>query len=610
MDNARRIWWKDATVYQIWPASFKDSNGDGMGDIQGIISKLDYLKELGIDIIWLSPMYQSPQHDMGYDISNYEDVYPPYGTLADMELLLDSCHIRGMRLILDLVINHTSYLHPWFQESRMSKNNPKRDWYIWRPAKYENGTRKPPTNWQSVFCDSTWTWDETTQEYYFHLFAPEQPDLNWEAETTRDAIYKSSMFFWLDKGVDGFRVDTVNLYSKDSTFPDAPIADPSSDLQPAAQFFANGPRIHEFLDEMNTKVLSKYDVMTVGELPATKTAEKVLEYVGSNTKRLNMVFQFDLVTLGHGVPDRFETKSFLLRDLKNALSSQQYIADNGGWSTAFIENHDVGRSISRFGSEDPKYRAISGKMLAMMLITMTGTLYIYQGQEIGMINCPADWSITEYKDVVTQTYFNLIKSTSSANESEVALAKAMKAIGKVARDHSRSPMHWDDSPNAGFTSGMPWTRVHDLYKEINVKDQLHDPSSLLLFWKGALALRKKYINLFAYGNFQIYDLDNESTVVYTKAFESDIVLVVLNFTSVLQPFVKPATLGSPMKLLLSNIDAPRALELSPWEGRVYILSRSSKAVGASPDLLGSIPYGGDEEGLRGLGSSDDRPRSA
>lgn len=375
----QRPWWKDGVVYQIYPASFKDSNGDGIGDIPGITQSLDYLKSLGIDIVWICPMYDSPQIDMGYDISDYENVYPPYGTLSDMEELIHECHKRGMRIILDLVINHTSDQHKWFKESRSSKDNPKRDWYIWRPAKYdEQGNPKPPNNWRSNFGGSVWEWDENTQEYYLHLFCPEQPDLNWENEETRKAIYASAMTFWLDKGVDGFRVDTVNMYSKDTAYPNAPITDHGAEWQEAGKVYCNGPRMHEFLAEMNA-ILCKYDAMTVGECPHTPDPKRVLQYVSAKEKQLNMVFQFDVVDVGMGSVFKYQTTpfAFKLDDIKAAIGrTQGIITGTDAWTTVFMENHDQARSISRFGNDSPQWRVRSGKMLALMLSALSGTLYV------------------------------------------------------------------------------------------------------------------------------------------------------------------------------------------------------------------------------------------
>lgn len=567
-----RPWWKEGTVYQIWPASFKDSGGDGIGDIQGIISKLPYLKDLGVDIIWLSPMYDSPQIDMGYDISNYEDVYPPYGTLADMDQLIAECHTLGIRLILDLVINHTSNLHPWFVEARHSKDSPKRDWYIWRPPRYVDGVRKPPNNWRANVGGSPWEWDEETQEYYFHLFSAEQPDLNWDSEECRQAIYQSAVKFWLDKGVDGFRVDTVNLYSKNMEFPDVEVSDLRSEYQPAPMHFANGPRMHEFLTELDTQVLSKYDVMTVGELPHTKDPQKILMYVRPDARQLNMVFQFDTVTLGHGKPDKFDLVPYNLVDLKNSLSRQQEIANLGGWATSFLENHDQGRSVSRLGSKNPEFIVRSGKLLATLLITLTGTLFIYQGQEVGMRNMPDEWSIDEYKDIITLNFYNAVKSRySRGKERDAALAEAMVGVRDVARDHSRTPMQWDDSASSGFTTGKPWTRVHDNYKEINVARQSQESDSLLSFWKQAIQFRRKHADVLIHGFFEIQDLDNLSVVMYTKKTEGKTAVVVLNFSDTPQERPSHTGLDSGLfNLELCNFGSTVDNLLAPWEARVYI----------------------------------------
>ncbi|MCJ1254882.1 alpha-glucosidase mal12 [Lignoscripta atroalba] len=567
MSVGERTWWKDGTVYQIWPASYKDSDGDGVGDIPGIISTLDYLKDLGVDIIWCSPMYDSPQVDMGYDISNYEDIYPPYGTIEDADRLIKETHDRGMRIVFDLVINHTSDQHAWFKESSSSKDNPKRDWYIWRPAKVDgDGKRKPPNNWRSHFGGSAWKWDEKTQEYFLHLFAPEQPDLNWESETTRKAIYDSSMKFWLDKGVDGFRIDTVNMYSKGIEFADAPIVDPKSDTQVAHSIFCNGPRMHEFLREMND-VCSKYDCMTVGELPHTPNAADVIRYVSAKERELNMVFQFNIVDLGQGSDYKYEYEPFTLSDLRSTIDEmQQLISGNDGWATAFMENHDQGRSISRFASDDPKYREHSGKMLAILLVTLTGTLYIYQGQEIGMINCPRDWPIEEYKDIESINYYHYVEEQTGGDEK--ALKKAFEGIQKVGRDHARTPVHWDDSAHAGFTTGKPWMRVHDIYPEVNIKKQLGEKDSLLSFWKKMLKLRKEHVDLFGHGNFELLKVGGEKSFMYTKEFEGKKVLVALNFTDDEQAFEKPGAVKGNLTLLVSNVEAPGEV-LAPWEGRIY-----------------------------------------
>ncbi|PMD59894.1 glycoside hydrolase family 13 protein [Hyaloscypha bicolor E] len=570
-----RPWWKDSTVYQIYPSSFFDSNGDGLGDIPGIVSKISYLASLGVDVIWLSPMYDSPQHDMGYDISNYEAVYPPYGTVADIETLISACHSRGMKFILDLVVNHTSDEHAWFQESRRSKDNPKRDWYIWRPAKYaEDGTRMPPNNWRSFFSGSAWAWDEGSQEYYLHLFATQQPDLNWENPATRQAIYDSAMRFWLDKGVDGFRVDTVNMYSKGTELPDAPIIDEGIFEQPASGLFCNGPRMHEFLREMNTEILNKYDTMTVGELPHTPDPAHVLRYVGSGDKQLDMVFQFDIVDLGIGRTHKYEYEGYALSELKSVVSKwQQFIEGSDGWTTAFCENHDQGRSVSRFGSDAPEFRERSAKMLALMMCALTGTLFVYQGQEIGMINAPKEWPISDYKDIESINYYNSVAERTDNDPK--ALGHVMKSIQILGRDHARLPMQWDDSPHAGFTTKKEgaWMRIHDEYRTINVAKQEKDPKSVLSFWKSVLKIRKEYRELFIHGAFEAYDIENQQTFVFGKRHGEDRAVVALNFTGEEQPFKKP-DVGGKFELLVGNVEGVDGTEdkLAPWEGRIYLVS--------------------------------------
>ena len=383
-------WWRDAIIYQVWPASFQDSNNDGLGDLPGLISRLDHIQSLGINTIWLSPHYKSPRIDEGYDVSDYTAIHEPFGTMQDMDQLIQQTKQRGIRLILDLVINHCSEQHKWFQESRSSKDNPKRDWFIWRPAKHDStGKRLPPNNWRNNFNGSAWTWDEKTQEYYLHLFCPEQPDFNWTNEETRQAIYQDAMIFWLDKGIDGFRVDTVNMYSKPMDFPDAPITDPTNEYQPAHALYCNGPGMHKYLREMGA-ILSRYDAMTVGELPCTPDVQQVLSYVRASDPMLSMVFDFDVVDVDSGEGQRFYLKEWQLPLLKTAvMKAQKFIHNTDAWTTTFCENHDQPRSISRYCpeavTEEDRIRA--GKLLALWQCSLTGTQFIYQGQEIGMTNC-------------------------------------------------------------------------------------------------------------------------------------------------------------------------------------------------------------------------------
>ncbi|KAF2644671.1 alpha-glucosidase-like protein maltase [Massarina eburnea CBS 473.64] len=573
----KRVWWKEATFYQIYPASFKDSNGDGWGDIPGVLSKIPYIASLGVDAVWLSPMFDSPQIDMGYDISNYEAVYPPYGTVADVENLIEACHKNDMKFILDLVVNHTSDQHDWFKESRSSKNNPKRDWYFWKPARYDDhGNRMPPTNWRSYFAGGTWTWDEHTEEYYLHLYDETQPDLNWENDDCRRAIYSSAMQFWLDRGIDGFRVDTVNKYSKVVQFPDAPVTDPTSDVQPAAQFWCNGPRIHEFIKEMHTEVLSKYrtydgqPVVTVGELSLTPEPQGVLNYVSAAAKELNMIFQFDITHLGQGPPgcgSKYDFTDWKLPEMKRIVEKwQTFIDGTDGWTTVFNENHDNGRSISRFGNDRPEWREKSAMMLALCFAAQTGTWFLYQGQEIGMVNAPMEWSIEEYKDVESKNYWREAVAVSEEGADPTRKERIAQGLQLMARDHSRLPFQWNTDSNGGFSSGKPWMRAHDLYTEINAETQEKDGGSVLSFYKRMLRLRKEHSDVFIYGTFELLDAENVSTFVYRKNFQDKTALVAANFTTSPQPL--PPTDG--MELLVSSYSKTTPSTLQPFEGRIYI----------------------------------------
>ncbi|KAK4043287.1 glycoside hydrolase superfamily [Parachaetomium inaequale] len=570
-DISTKPWWKDAVCYQIYPASFKDSNGDGLGDIPGILSKIDYLKDLGLT---------EGKVDMGYDISDYEKVYPPYGSVKDMENLIGACHERGMKLILDLVINHTSDQHAWFKESRSSKRNPKRDWYIWKPPRYaEDGTRLPPTNWRSYFSGQTWEYDEHTGEYYLHLFAKEQPDLNWENEETRQAIYDSAMRFWLDKGVDGFRVDTVNMYSKGVEFKDAPIVDGRFYEQPAWLYYANGPRMHEFLREMNQKVLNHYDAVTVGELPHTPDPKKVLDYVGASDKQLSMVFQFDIVDLGQGREHKYHFEEWTLPQLKRIVAKwQQFIEGTDGWTTVFCENHDQGRSISRYASDAAHERVPSAKLLSLMLCALTGTLFIYQGQEIGMINVPPSWPIDAYRDIESVNFYKTMAAQSRDDPAE--LAYVMRSLQILGRDNARLPMQWDGSEYAGFTDcpGGAWMRVHDLYGEINVERQVREgEASVLGFWKRMIKFRKQHADVLVHGAFEGFGMEDESTFVFGKRVAEKRVAVVLNFTREEQEVELPDyeglvfTVGSYEDAAKQEEGADgRIRKLRPWEGRLYL----------------------------------------
>lgn len=568
-----RKWWKEAVIYQIYPSSFYDSNGDGVGDIPGIVEKLPYLVSLGVDCIWLSPHYASPQIDMGYDISNYQDIYPPYGTLEQTQELIDACHAHNLKIIFDLVINHTSSEHTWFKESRSSKTNPKRDWYFWKsPRGWKDGKPLAPNNWGSIFSGPAWEFDEATQQFYLHLFATEMPDLNWENAETRKAIYETSMHFWLKRGIDGFRVDVANKYSKNIAFPDAEIINPNVYEQPNSKLHYNGPRMHEYLSEMY-EVLSQYrafdggEIMTVGELPNTPLESDVRAYVSAAKKQLGMVFHFDTVSLGLGKTpgNRTLLQPYTAKDVKRTLAKwQSFVNGSDSWTTVFLENHDEGRSISRFGNDKTEeLRTRSGKLLAMVLATMTGTLFLYQGQEIGMINMPVSWNLSEYKDVWV---VNILKQLVKNGANKERMDQVLNALQMVARDHARTPMQWDESPHAGFCGekATPWMRVNDNYPKINVTNESAKSDSLLNFWKRMIGLRKEYKDIFVYGTFTLVDTDDDIFAFIKEGEDGKRATTVANMSSKAVPW-KPSS-----RLLLSNVPAGNDTDtLQSWEARIY-----------------------------------------
>ncbi|KAK6977745.1 glycoside hydrolase family 13 protein [Favolaschia claudopus] len=582
-------WWKDAVVYQIYPVSFLDSNGDGFGDLNGITSKLDYLQDLGVNVVWLSPIYKSPLADMGYDISDYRDIDPRYGTLDDWDKLLAGLHGRHMKLMMDLVVNHTSDEHAWFEQSKSAKENPKRDWYIWRPPKYDvDGNRRPPNNWKAQFQGSAWEYDETTDEYYLHLYHTKQPDLNWENPDVRQAVWEL-MRFWLDRGCDGFRMDVINLISKVEGLPDAPITIPEDEYQDATEFYANGPRVHEFLQEMHSKVLSQYDIITVGETPFTHSASELARYVLPANKELNMVFQFELVDLDS--PRTAQRMPFIHRPWK--LSEfreivgrwQTFKRDEGFWNAVFIENHDQGRSVTRWGNDADAWRVLSAKMLAMLEVTLGGTQYVFQGQELGLRNFPRSWGIEEYKDVASQNIYHEIleqrrkreSGGTGEEDSQIDMSDIMDGLQMKARDHGRIPMQWDATGHAGFTTGTPWMRVNDDdYPHWNAALQLDDTSSVRSFWKNALRLRKEH-QVLIYGDFQDLDPQNEDVFAYTRTYRGVRAVVALNFTSKdivfnlpsgeIMPGISPLFGNYPV----GNGDVQgNELKLRPYEGTVYL----------------------------------------
>lgn len=559
-----RKWWKEGTVYQIYPRSFMDSNGDGIGDIQGIIAKLDYLKHLGIDIVWLSPVYKSPNDDNGYDISDYQGIMDEFGTMADWEALLQGLHERGMKLIMDLVVNHSSDEHAWFVESRQSKDNPYRDYYIWRQGQADG---VEPNNWESCFSGSAWQYDEATDEYFLHLFSKKQPDLNWENPRVREEVY-SMMTWWLEKGIDGFRMDVINMISKVPGLP-AAHADAGRRYVSGGEFFMNGPRIHEYLREMNEQVLSKYDVMTVGETPGV-TPEQAMEYVNDDRHELNMLFQFELMDIDAGPGGKWNVTPFQLTDFKRIMSKWQYGLGHGkGWNSLYLNNHDQPRMVSRFG-DDGRYRLESAKMLGTLLHTMQGTPYVYQGEELGMTNVQFA-TIAEYRDIETLNMFH-----EKVHEQGQDVAHVMNTIYIKGRDNARTPMQWDASANAGFTSGTPWIAVNPNYTEINAEQAVSDPHSIYHYYKRLIATRKANLVL-VYGEFEELLADSEEFYAYTRTLEEDRALIVLNFTGEEQEFLLPSHVHyAGYDLLISNYEVDSAQDIScftarPYEARVYRL---------------------------------------
>ena len=561
----KKAWWKESVVYQIYPRSFNDSNGDGIGDLRGIIQKLDYLKELGIDVIWLSPVYKSPNDDNGYDISDYRDIMDEFGTLADWEELLAEMHQRGLKLVMDLVVNHTSDEHAWFQASRQSKDNPYRDYYIWRPP--QQG--REPNNWVSFFSGSAWQFDELTGDYYLHLFSKKQPDLNWENPQVRRAVYEM-MHWWLQKGVDGFRMDVINMISKTPGLPDAPVVN-SSRYQFGGLYFINGPRMLEFLGEMKQEVLSQYDIMTVGETPLV-TTQNGIEITHEETGVLNMLFQFEHMDLDAdvgGASSRWSVKPWSLVELKQIMTRWQKDLEAGGWNSIYLTNHDQPRPVSRFGNDGP-YRVESAKLLATFTHMLQGTPYVYQGEEIGMTNVAFD-SIDDYRDIEALNMYHELVTEQGMTESDI-----LPILHAKSRDNARTPVQWDDSPQAGFTSGDPWIKVNPNYKTINVRQALADPNSVFYYYQQLIRLRHEQ-PVIVYGRYDLILDDHEEIYAFTRTLDDDRLLVILNFREATPVFTLPADIQfTQSELFISNYEVDAAedihsLTLRPFEARVYRL---------------------------------------
>ena len=524
----KRNWWKEAVAYQVYPRSFNDSNGDGIGDLPGLIEKLDYLENLGIDVIWLSPMYPSPNDDNGYDISDYKGIMSEFGTMNDFDQLLSSIHQRGMKLILDLVVNHTSDEHPWFIESKSSKTNAKRDWYIWADPKPDGSE---PNNWESIFNGSTWEFDESTKQYYFHLFSKKQPDLNWENPDVRQAVFEM-MNWWFEKGIDGFRVDAITHIKKNFEAGDLPVPD-GKKFAPAFDVDMNQPGIQEWLQEMKDKSLSRYDIMTVGEANGV-TPNDAEEWVGEENGKFNMIFQFEHLGLWSTGDTKFDVKSY-----KQVLNRWQKQLENVGLNALFIENHDQPRRVSTWG-DDKNYWYESATSHATAYFLQQGTPFIYQGQEIGMTNYPFE-SIESFNDVAVKTEYQIVKKEGGD------VNQLLDKYKMENRDNARTPMQWNNSINAGFTTGKPWFHVNPNYTEINVKQQLNDKFSILSYYKALIQLKKSDL-IYTYGKFNMVDAENKQVFAYTRTFKNNTVLIVANLTN------EVSELNLPFELDISSVD--------------------------------------------------------
>lgn len=558
-------WWQNSVVYQIYPQTFNDSNHDGVGDLAGIIPKIPYLVQLGVDVVWLNPIYQSPLIDQGYDISDYYQINPMYGTMADFDQLLQKLHAANLKLIMDLVVNHTSSQHAWFQASKQDRTNPYADFYIWKDP---NPDGTPPTNWGSSFGGSTWEYVPQRQQYYLHLFAKEQPDLNWENPRVRQEVYKI-MRFWLDKGVDGFRMDVISLLSKDPQYANSPVS-PHQQYGSYYPGAANGPREHEYLQEMNREVLSHYDVMTVGETPHTSVQEALL-YTQAERHELNMVFHFDHMHLDYGPEGKFSTKRFRLTALKQVFTKwQEMMIQNNGWNSLYWNNHDQARAVTRFGNPDPRWREQSAKMLATILHMQCGTPFIYQGEEIGMVN-PHFNSINDYHDLDTlNVYHDFI------HQKHLDPAKVMQAIYLKSRDNARTPIPWNDQPLTQTNPNLP--PLNPDYRTVNVAQALADPASVFYYYQKLIKLRHD-LPIITTGDYQLLDADDESTFSYLRTQDHQVLLVSGNFTDHLCQVQLPSKLQfTTSKLIISNFATNQQLtsqvfNLPPYGTVVYLLEQ-------------------------------------
>ncbi|MDP9394500.1 MAG: alpha-glucosidase [Actinomycetota bacterium] len=557
-------WWKSAVVYQIYPRSFADSDGDGIGDLRGILSRVDHLTALGVDAVWLSPVYPSPQDDNGYDISDYQGIDPVFGTLEDFDALVAALHERSIRLVMDLVVNHTSDEHPWFVESRSSRDNPKRDWYWWRPPRPGHApghVGAEPTNWESFFSGSAWEYDEGSGEYYLHLFSRKQPDLNWENPEVRHAVY-AMMRWWLDRGVDGFRMDVINLISKDVALPDGPVQG-DGPLGDGSPYYVCGPRIHEFLQEMHREVFTGRSaaLLTVGEMPGV-TVEEARLFTDPSRGEVDMVFQFEHVGLDQG-DTKWDLRPFHLRDLKASFGRWQEGLADVGWNSLYWDNHDQPRIVSRFG-DDGAYRVESAKMLATVLHLHRGTPYVYQGEELGMANAPFS-DIGDFLDIESLNHY---AKAVAAGQSPDEVLVGLRAMG---RDNARTPMHWDDSEHAGFTTGTPWLAVNPNFPELNAAAAVADPDSVFHHYRRLIELRHTE-PVVAHGDFTMLLPEDPAVYAFTRRLNDVELLVLGNFSGeTVAADVPDSNAWGASELVLGNypVEVGNPLVLRPWETRVY-----------------------------------------
>lgn len=553
MTEEKKAWWKEAVIYQIYPRSFADSNGDGIGDLNGITAHLDYLETLGIDVIWLSPVYKSPNDDNGYDISDYRDIMDDFGTMEDFDRLLAEAHRHHIRIVMDLVVNHTSDEHAWFIESRSSRENPHRDYYIWKEPK----DGKEPNNWGAWFGGSAWELDEHTGMYYLHCFSRKQPDLNWENPKVRDEVF-DMMNWWCEKGIDGFRMDVISMISKDPSFPDGPVEDGL--YGSLAPYVCNGPHVHEYLQEMNRRVLSHYDLLTVGEA-AGVTIEEAQKYANNDGTELGMVFQFEHVDLIRGPIGKWSDQKPKLRDFRRVMNKWQYELEGKAWNSLFLDNHDQPRVVSRFANDSEQYRVVSAKMIATCLHMLKGTPYVYQGEELGMTNAYFD-KLEDYRDIESINAFHQY-----VDSGLVTAENMMRYLKEISRDNARTPMQWDASPNAGFTTGTPWINVNPNYPKINAQAAVADPDSVFHYYQELIRLRHT-LPVIVYGKFEGLLEDSETIYAYRRLLDGQVLTVACNFTD--QEQACDLCEDPAARELISNYKTHKTGTLQPYEARVIL----------------------------------------